>query len=57
MDKIEWSSTLMYSDVKHLSYEVKEQLIDELNDAVVALCEQYGVRNFDETEETRKETK
>lgn len=54
MNKVEWSSIIMYADVKHLPYEVKEQLIDELNDAVVAVCEKYGVLNFDEN---RKETK
>jgi hypothetical protein len=55
MSKIEWQSTLTYDDVKHLPYEVKEQLIDELTSAVVAICTAYAVPNFDEPIEEEKE--
>lgn len=55
MSKIEWQSALTYDDVKHLPYEVKEQLIDELNLAVATICISYAVPNFDEPIEEEKE--
>jgi len=55
MSKIEWHSALSYEDVKHLPYEVKEQLFDELNHAVSVICVEFGIPNFNETPTKEKE--
>jgi hypothetical protein len=55
MDKIVWHSALSYEDVKHLPYDVKEQLFDELNNAVAVICSEVGIPNFDEPIKEEKE--
>ncbi len=57
MSKIEWQSALSYDDVKHLPYDVKEKLIDELNYAVSVICIEFGIPNFDEVPTREKENK
>jgi hypothetical protein len=57
MDKIVWHSALSYEDVKHLPYDVKEQLFDELNNAVATICIEVGIPNFDEPIKEEKENK
>jgi hypothetical protein len=55
MDKIVWHSALSYEDVKHLPYDVKEQLFDDLNNAVATICIELGIPNFDEPTEEKED--
>jgi deoxyxylulose-5-phosphate synthase len=45
MSNIVWSSVVTKDLVRHLSEQEIEQLADELNEAVVAICSDYGVED------------
>lgn len=49
-EKIEWQSILTYEMVKHLPWDVKEELIESLNDVVVDICADYGIGETQEEE-------
>ena len=42
-DKVLWQSTVTVGMVERLHDLTVDQLMDDLNDAVQAICEQYGI--------------
>jgi hypothetical protein len=42
-DSIAWGSNVLYSMVGHLDEDTLQILIDELDDAVARICEEYEV--------------
>lgn len=43
MENPVWRSELYFDNVKHLDVGVVENLIRELNDVVMEICQDYGV--------------
>jgi hypothetical protein len=43
MPEIEWSAELTKFDLAHLTQADRDELIEALNDAVMAICDEYEV--------------
>jgi hypothetical protein len=44
-EEVVWQSTITAGMVKHLSHSDIEALSDELNDAIVAVCNDFGIED------------